>query len=85
MNVVGLQHAAQIRLVRRAAFEPVDRRLLVAEGFEKRKGEGLSIERLLGQLCDGFFNLDCIHGSSSPSIFMSLSARIGADRAAWSI
>ena len=49
MNVVRLQHAADVGLVRGARAQLLDRRRLVAERFEKRERKFTSIERLFGQ------------------------------------
>ena len=47
MDVVGLEDAAQVGLVRRARAQPLERRLLVAEGFKEGERELRGVERLL--------------------------------------
>ena len=42
------------------------RRLLVAEGFEEGERELGRVERLLGELGDGFFDLDGVHVVPTP-------------------
>ena len=39
VDVVGLKDAAEVGLVRRARAQPLDRRLLVAEGFQEGERE----------------------------------------------
>ena len=62
MDVVGLEDAADIGLVRGARAQPFERRLLIAEGRKERIRELDGIERLLGKLRDRLFNLYGIHG-----------------------
>ena len=64
MNVVGLQDAADIGLVRRARAQALDRRLLVAEGHEEGIGELGRIKRLLGEFGNGLFDFNGVHGGS---------------------
>ncbi len=63
VNVVALEHAPQIRLVRAAflALEPLDSRGLVAEGFQKSKGKLVWVKGGFSKLGNGFFNLNSIH------------------------
>src|ERR1700682_3319573 len=49
MDVVGLEDAAQVRLVRLALSQACDCRLLVAEGLKEGEGKLGRIERLLGE------------------------------------
>ena len=58
VDVVGLQDAAEVGLVRRARAQPLDRRLLVAEGFKEGERELRGVERLLREVGDGLFDLD---------------------------
>ena len=46
VDIVDLENAAEVGLVRRAAAQPFDRGRLVAERFEEREGEFLGVERL---------------------------------------
>ena len=55
VNVVGLKNATKVGLVRGACAQPLDRRLLVAEGFEEGIREILGVKRLIRQLRNGFF------------------------------
>ncbi len=61
MDVIGLKDAAKIGLVRLALAQPLDRRLLVAKGLQEREGKFPCVERLLGELGYGLFNLDGVH------------------------
>jgi hypothetical protein len=58
MNVVSLENAAKVGLVRGTRAQPLDRRLLVAEGFKEGIREVSSIERLIRQLRNGFLNFN---------------------------
>ncbi len=62
MDVVGLKDAAQVGLVRCARAQPLDGRLLVAEGFEEGERKLLSIKGLLSQRGNRFFDLNGVHG-----------------------
>ena len=66
MDVVGLEDAAQVGLVRLALAQPLDRRLLVAEGFEEGERELGRVERLLGQSRNGFLDLNGVHAMGAP-------------------
>jgi len=56
MNIAALQYAAfNIRRIGRAGFKALDGRLFITKGFQKGKRKCLGIERLFGQLGDGFF------------------------------
>ena len=48
--------------------QPLDRRLLVAEGFKEGVREILRIKRLLRQLRNGFLDLDCVQRVSLPGV-----------------
>jgi len=62
VDVVALKHAArQFRLICVSNPEPLNRRLLVSESFQKREGEIAWVERLLYQPRNGFFNFDSVH------------------------
>jgi hypothetical protein len=61
VNVVALEDTAQIRLIRVAVFEPLDRRRLIAKGFQKGKGKLLWVKGGFGKLGNGFFDFNCIH------------------------
>jgi len=61
MDVVGLQDAAEVRLVRRARAKPLDRRFLIAEGSQEGERELRGIERLFSEGRYGFFDLDGVH------------------------
>ena len=58
VDVVGLKNAAKVGLVRCARAQPLDRRLLVAEGLKEGKRKLLGVERLLGKRGNRFFNLN---------------------------
>jgi len=53
VNVVGLENAANVRLVRGAAFQALNRCRFVAERFQKRIRERFRVEQLLGEKGDG--------------------------------
>ncbi len=67
VDVVGLKDAAEVGLVRLALAQALDRRLLVAEGFEEREGELGRVERLLRQRRNGLFNFDRVHSRPAPT------------------
>ena len=58
VDVVRLKDAAQVGLVRCARAQPLDRRLLVAEGLKEGERKLLSVKRLLRQRGNGFFDLN---------------------------
>ena len=58
MDVVGLKDAAQVGPVRCTRAQPPDRRILVPEGLKKGERKLLSIEGLLSQRGNRFFNLN---------------------------
>ena len=63
MDIAALQHAARhVGFVRVAFAQAGDRRFLVAESGEESEREFGGIKRCLGQLGDGGFDLDCVHG-----------------------
>lgn len=62
VDVVGLKNAANIRFVGRAGSQALDRRGLVAESLQEREGELLGVERLLGKLGYGLFDLNGVQG-----------------------
>jgi hypothetical protein len=64
MDVVGLQDPAQVRLVRRAGAQPLDRRFFVAEGLKEREGKLTGIERLLSESRYRLFNFYGVHACS---------------------
>ena len=66
MNVVGLKNAAKVGLVRGTGTQPLDRRLLVAEGFKEGIREVLGIKRLIRQLRNGFFYFNGVQLFASP-------------------
>ena len=66
MDVVGLKNAAEVGLVRRTRAQPLDRRLLVAEGFEEGVREVLGVKRLLRQLRNGLFYLNGVQLTAPP-------------------
>ena len=66
VDVVGLKNAAKVGLVRRARAQPLDRRLLVAEGFKEGIREVLGVERLLRQLRNGFFDFNGVQLFAPP-------------------
>ena len=66
VDVVGLENAAKVRLVRGPRAQPLDRRLLVAEGFEEGIREIRRVKRLIRQLRNGFFYFNCVQLFASP-------------------
>lgn len=61
VDVVGLQDAADVGLVRCAGAQALDCRLLVSEGHEEGIGELCRIKGLLGEFGNGLFNLNGVH------------------------
>ena len=62
MDVVALEDAAgRSDLFDVAAPQPLDGRLLVAEGFKEGERETRGVERLLREVGNGFFNFDGVH------------------------
>jgi hypothetical protein len=66
VNIVGLKNTAKVGLVRGAGAQPLDRRLLVAEGFKEGIREILGVKRLIRQLRNGFFYFNCVQLLASP-------------------
>ncbi len=66
VDVVGLKDAAQVGLVRCARAQPLDRRLLVAEGFKEGERKLCRVERLLSESRDGLFDLNGVHVLDAP-------------------
>ena len=64
VDVVGLKDAAEVGLVRCACAQALDRRLLVAEGFQEGKRKLQPLERLLRQVGDGLFDLDGVQSAT---------------------
>ena len=58
VDVVGLENAAEVGLVRRPRAKALDRRLLVAEGFKEGIREARGVERLLRKVGNGLFDLN---------------------------
>jgi hypothetical protein len=51
-------------LVRAIAFEPLDRRRLIAKGFQEGKRERFWVKGRFRKPRNSFFNFDCIHTST---------------------
>ena len=66
MDVVGLENAAKIGLVRGAGAQPLDRCLLVAKSFKEGIREILGVKRLIRQLRNGFFYFNGVQLLASP-------------------
>jgi hypothetical protein len=62
VDITPLQHATNIRLIRSAAFQPLERGGLISKSFEKGVGKLCRIERLLGEAGYGFFDFYGVHG-----------------------
>ena len=58
VDVVGLENAAEVGLVRRPGAKALDRRLLITEGFKEGIGEGSGVKGLLRKVCDGLLDLN---------------------------
>jgi hypothetical protein len=56
VNVVGLENAPEVGLVRRPRMQAFDGRFLVAEGCKKGVGELCGIERLFREIRDALFD-----------------------------
>jgi len=78
VDVVGLQDAADIGLVRCAGAQPLDRRVLVAEGHEEGIGEFGRIKGLLGKFGHGLFDFNGVQGSTLLSFSRAPSGRRAA-------
>ncbi len=63
MDIVPLEHPAQIRLVHLPGAQPFQGGFLAAKGLQESVGKLDWVERLLGQGRDGFFDLDGIIGA----------------------
>ena len=63
VDVVGLQDAAEVGLVRRAGAQPLDGRVLVAEGYEEGIWELGSIKGLLGEFGNSLFDFNGVHAA----------------------
>ncbi len=61
VDVVGLQDAAEVGLVRRAGAQALDRRVLVSEGHEEGIGELCRVKRLLSQFGNSLFDFNGVH------------------------
>jgi hypothetical protein len=60
--IAGLQNAAKVGLVRLALAQTFDSRRLVSEGLKESKRELHSVERLLNQSGNRFFNFNGVQG-----------------------
>ena len=61
VDVVGLQHAAQVGFIGSPAAQPLERGFLIAEGFQEGEGEFSAVEGLFRQGGDGFLYLNSVH------------------------
>jgi hypothetical protein len=61
LDVVGLEYPIQVRLIRLALPQPLERRLLIPESLEEREGKLHSVEGSFGQRGDGLLDLDGVH------------------------
>ena len=64
MDVVRLEHAAEIGLIRFALAEALEGRFLVPEGLKKGEREFGRVEGLLGERGDGLFDLNGVYAGS---------------------
>ena len=78
VDVVGLEDAAEVGLVRRPGAKALDRRLLVAKGFKEDVGELCGVEGLLRKVGDGLFNFYCVHVASCLREFFLLASDRGS-------
>lgn len=62
VDVAGLEHAAEVGLVRRPRAQALDGRRLVAEGFEEGTGKLGGVKGLLREVGDGLLDFDGVHG-----------------------
>ena len=76
VDVVGLENAAKVGLVRRARAQALDRRLLVAEGFKEGIGEVRGVKGLLRKVGNGLFDLNGVQRSRQ--IFLMAGAAISS-------
>lgn len=72
VDVVSLQQGRplfvpQVGFIGVPLFQVLERRFLVAGGFQKGKREGFGIEGSLSQFRDGFFDFDGVYGSRTMS------------------
>lgn len=61
MEIVGLQHGAHVGLIRRAAAQPLEPGVLVAEGFQKGIGECGPVEGFFREGRYGLLNPNGVH------------------------
>ena len=66
VDIAALENPADVGLVRVAGLEAFEGGLLVAERLEKGVGELRRHEGRFGEVGDGFFDLDCVHGRGRP-------------------
>jgi hypothetical protein len=63
VDVVGLENAAEIRLVGNRRPQLLERGIPVPEGFQEGERELHRVERAFGKVGDGLFDFDCVHVS----------------------
>ncbi|MDH5858721.1 hypothetical protein [Lampropedia aestuarii] len=61
VDIIGLQNAAHVRVVGRAAFEALDGGLFVAKRTQEVVGECIAIKRFGGLFRDGGFDFYGVH------------------------
>lgn len=69
VDIASLENATEVGLVRRPGAQPLDRRLLVAEGFQKGIREVRSIKWLFYELRNGLFDFDSVQRANSPRTY----------------
>ncbi len=74
VDVVGLENAAEVGLVRDTRAQPLERRLLVPEGFKEDIRKVRAVELLLRKVANGLFYLNSVQplvscGSCADSAF----------------
>ena len=75
VDIVRLQDAAEVGLVRLALAQALERRLLVPEGLQEGEGKFLRVERLLGEGGYSLFDFDGVHG---PGILQAWRNSVGS-------
>jgi hypothetical protein len=65
VDVVALEHAANVGFVGRAGPQPLERRPLLPEGCKKIESELAAVKSPLGELRDGRFDLDRVHSGAT--------------------
>ncbi len=83
VDVAGLENTAEVGLVRRPRTQALDGRRLVAKGLKEGIGELCGVKGLLRKVCDGLFDLYCVHEASRLCDFAPLAFACVSTADAW--